>query len=209
MNRERTGTSSSRLWRSIVVSSLASLLLLTAACGDDSEDTARSTGTSQQGPVQTGAQSTAQAQAPSGTQRLEANDFNACLLLTTEEIQTAVGAAPRGPGDSTRVGVSRSCGWTLADDALMVANVLVYRDAAAASTGFLDIEKTFSPSTPVTGVGERATFHMGSSSGSNESNLTVLVGKATLTLNHTKRGSAAGQAQLTGLAQRALVRIRQ
>lgn len=195
---------------SLVIPCLAlSVLLVTAACGDDSEDTTQSTGTSQPGRAQTGPQPTSPAGAASGAQSLDANDFNACSLLTAGEIQTAVGAAPQGPGDSKRVGVSRSCGWTLADEGLLVANVLVYRDTAAASRGYLDIEQTYTPSTPVTGVGERASFHTATSSVSNEVNLTVLVGKATLTLNHTKRGSVAGQTQLTGLAQKALARIKQ
>lgn len=183
------------------------LVLVAGACGGDDSgegDTDASSAGS------AGTQATTQTQPASGGASIDDPNFNACGLLTVSEIQTGLGAAPAGPGEQKNVGVNRSCSWTLGESNLLVAQVLVYRDAKAADTGFQDIEKTFVPASSVTGVGERATFHTGAGSfGGNESDLTVLRGKATLSLHHSNRGTPASQAQLTDLAQKALARIKQ
>ena len=135
--------------------------------------------------------------------------LNACTLLTSGELQAAVGTAPADAGTSKNVGASHSCTWQLPQGSYFLLQVLVYAGPSTARAGYESIAGTLGRGgTPVTGVGEKAVFKTGRSLGSNTADLYVLSGGTSLALHHDSEGTTSSQAQLSQLATKALDRMK-
>lgn len=165
----------------------AGLLLLTAACGGgggggDGPEPARQSASTTVAPV------------PARTERVQA-----CTLLTTAEIQAAIGSAPVGEGAPIAPPVTHICRWRLTGTGRTFA--LAVNPASAVPAD--DDDAPDLQTIRVTGVGDRAEF----ASNSSQASLMVHVGDTVVSMACACAPALPTQARLVGLAQTVLSRL--
>ncbi|HEX7275833.1 MAG TPA: hypothetical protein VF244_00520 [Acidimicrobiales bacterium] len=131
---------------------------------------------------------------------VRAERVQACTLLTSAEIQAAVGAAPAGEGTPLAAAVPHICRWRLSGSPSGRTFALAINPASALPA---DDAAPSLRATPVAGLGDRAEFAADTS----QATLIVFIDDTLVSMACACPPTLPTQARLVGLAQTVLSRL--